>query len=61
MEDPKKEDLLRELPKLLAEHGVGDYFIQFWSGLMQTLRQTNPQLLAYLIHMIERLNDIKVI
>jgi DNA modification methylase len=58
--DADKERRMREMPVLLRENGVEDYYIDFWRLWMQALRNTQPHLLAYLIYMVERLLHMKV-
>ena len=59
--DPEKEQIARKMPILMREHGVDDYYVEFWRLWMQALRYTQPRLLAYLIYMVERLLQMKVI
>ncbi len=59
--DPEKEQAARQMPVLMREHGVDDYYVEFWRLWMQALRYTQPHLLAYLIYMVERLLQMKVL
>ena len=59
--DPEKEQVAREMPVLMREHGVEDYYVEFWRLWMQALRYTQPHLLAYLIYMVERILQMKVL
>ena len=59
--DPEKEQAARQMPVLMREHGVPDYYVEFWRLWMQALRYTQPHLLAYLIYMVERLLQMKSI
>lgn len=59
--DAQKDELARTMPVLMREHGVADYYVEFWRLWMQALRTTQPHLLAYLIYMVERLLHMKVI
>lgn len=59
--DAQKEEIARTMPTLMRESGVEDYYVQFWRLWMQALRHTQPHLLAYLIYMVERLLQMKVI
>ncbi len=59
--DPEKEQSARQMPVLMREHGVDDYYVEFWRLWMQALRYTQPHLLAYLIYMVERLLQMKVV
>lgn len=57
----EKEEVARAMPVLMREHGVEDYYVQFWRLWIQALRNTQPHLLAYLIYMVERLLHMKSI
>ncbi len=57
--DAQKEAIARSMPVLMREHGVDDYYVDFWRLWMQALRQTQPHLLAYLIFMVQRLLHMK--
>lgn len=46
---------IRQMPVLLREEGIDDSVAEFWKVWMSALRNTNPQLLAYLSYMAERL------
>jgi DNA modification methylase len=59
--DAEKEQLAKAMPVLLREHGVDDYYVEFWSLWMKALRHTQPHLLAYLIYMVQRLVYMKTI
>jgi DNA modification methylase len=59
--DDAKEQVARTMPVLMREHGVADYYVEFWRLWMNALRQTNKELLAYLIYMVERLLYMKSI
>ena len=59
--DPEKEELARKMPVLMREHGVADYYVEFWRLWIQALRNTQPHLLAYLIYMVQRLLYMKTI
>jgi len=43
----------------MREHGVDDYYVDFWRLWMNALRTTQPHLLAYLIFMVQRLLYMK--
>ena len=53
--------LARNMPVLMREYGVEDYYVKFWDLWMKALRHTQPHLLAYLIYMVQRLLHMKVI
>lgn len=57
--DAQKEAIARSMPVLMREHGVDDYYVDFWRLWMQALRTTQPHLLAYLIFMVQRLLHMK--
>lgn len=57
--DVQKEAIARSMPVLMREHGVDDYYVDFWRLWMQALRKTQPHLLAYLIFMVQRLLHMK--
>lgn len=59
--DAQKEAIARSMPVLMREHGVDDYYVDFWRLWMQELRNTQPHLLAYLIFMVQRLLYMKSI
>ncbi len=59
--DAQKEAIARSMPVLMREHGVDDYYVDFWRLWMQALRTTQPHLLAYLIFMVQRLLYMKSI
>ena len=57
--DAEKEAISRSMPALLREAGVEDYYVQFWRTWMDALRNVQPQLMAYLIYMVQRLAYMK--
>lgn len=59
--DAEKMKTAKELPILLKEYGVDEYYRDFWRIWVNALRYTQPHLLAYLIYMVERLVHLKVI
>jgi DNA modification methylase len=59
--DAVKEEAARHMPVLMKEHGVPDYYVDFWRLWMNALRHTNKELLAYLIYMVQRLLYMKSI
>lgn len=59
--DPQKQEVARAMPILMREHGVEDYYVQFWRLWIRALEHTQPHLLAYLIYMVERLLHMKTI
>jgi DNA modification methylase len=59
--DAEKEELAKKMPVLMREHGVQDYYVEFWRLWINALRNTQPHLLAYLIYMVQRLLHMKSI
>ncbi|MFT0861253.1 DNA methyltransferase [Ancylobacter sp. G4_0304] len=59
--DAAKLEIARTMPVLMREHGVDDYYVDFWRIWMQALRNTQPALLAYLIYMVQRMLHMKSI
>lgn len=59
--DAEKENLARTMPELMHQHGIADYYVEFWRLWIKALRHTQPHLLAYLIYMVERLLHMKSI
>jgi DNA modification methylase len=59
--DAEKEELAKKMPVLMREHGVEDYYVEFWRLWINALRHTQPHLLAYLIYMVQRLLHMKSI
>lgn len=53
--DAQKEAIARSMPVLMREHGIDNYYVEFWRLWMNALRHTQPHLLAYLIYMVQRL------
>lgn len=56
---PEKEETLRIMPVLLAEAGIDDSVSNVWRLWLNALRGTQPELLAYLLYMTERLIVMK--
>lgn len=59
--DAEKERLAQTMPVLMREHGVQDYYVEFWRLWIKALRETQPHLLAYLIYMVQRLLHMRTI
>ena len=59
--DAAKLEIARTMPVLMREHGVDSYYADFWRLWMQALRNTQPELLAYLTYMVQRLLFMKSI
>lgn len=57
--DAAKIDIANSMPVLMREHGVPDYYVDFWRLWMNALRHSNKELLAYLIYMVQRLLYMK--
>jgi DNA modification methylase len=59
--DAQKEEIAKSMPMLMREHGVQDYYVEFWRLWINALRHTQPHLLAYLIYMVQRMLHMKSI
>ena len=59
--DEERERAIRHMPVLMREQGIDDRVAEFWRLWMNALRDTQPDLLAYLSYMVERLLQMKVI
>ncbi len=59
--DAQKEAIARSMPMLMREHGVDDYYVDFWRLWMMALLKTQPHLLAYLIFIVQRFLHMKSI
>lgn len=59
--DAEKDQRARDMPKIMLEYGIDDYYVRFWSLWIEALRNTQPHLLAYLIYMVERLLHMRVL
>src|ERR1700730_5007002 len=59
--DAQKEEIAKTMPILMREHGIEDYYVEFWRLWINELRHTQPHLLAYLIYMVQRLLHMKSI
>ena len=55
----ERERELRTMPVLMREAGISDESAEFWRLWMNALRRTNPNLLAYLSYMTQRLLPMK--
>ncbi len=53
--DEERERCIRQMPVLMREAGIEDSVAEFWRIWMNALRTTQPELLAYLSYMVERL------
>lgn len=49
------ERVIREMPILMRRAGLDDAVAEFWSTWINALRKTNPDLLAYLTYMTQRI------
>jgi DNA modification methylase len=59
--DPQKEEIAKSMPILMREHGIADYYVEFWRLWINALRHTQPHLLAYLVYMVQRMLYMKSI
>lgn len=57
--DATKLEVARTMPVLMREHGIDESYVQFWRTWMQALRAARPELLAYLVYMVQRLIFMK--
>ena len=57
--DAERERAIRTMPVLMRNNGVEDSTAELWRLWMQALRGTQPQLLAYLSYMAERMLVMK--
>lgn len=53
--DRKAEEAIRRMPVLIRETGLDDDIAAFWKIWVNALRSTQPDLLAYLTYMVQRL------
>ena len=53
--DAIKLDIAKSMPVFMRQHDVPDYFVEFWHMWMMALKEANPQLLAYLTYMVQRI------
>ena len=53
--DEQRQRELRTMPVLMREAGIDDESVEFWRLWTTALRKTNPNLLAYLSYMTQRL------
>lgn len=59
--DAEKAELAKRIPQMMADVGVEDYYITFWTMWVNSLQKVQPHLLAYLIYMVQRLIYMKPI
>ena len=53
--DAATAEAARHMPILLRDSGMDDATVQLWNLWLRALRYTQPRLLAYIVHMTERL------
>ncbi len=58
---PERQRVIEQMPVLVRETGVDDGVVEFWRYWMNALRHTQPDLLAYLLYMVERLMYMKLV
>lgn len=56
--DAEKEKQAREMPMIMRQYGTDDDLCRFWEAWVKALKDTQPRLLAYLIHMTMRLLEM---
>ena len=59
--DEEKVELAKNMPVLMRDYGIEDYYVEFWRLWIQALRHTDEKLLAYLLYMVQRIMQMKVI
>ena len=59
--DAEKHELAKKMPMLMKEYGIPDYYVEFWRLWINALRHTNERLLAYLVYMVQRLMQMRVL
>jgi site-specific DNA-methyltransferase (adenine-specific) len=59
--DAEKEEKIRNMKILMKQYEVDDAYVAFWSTWIKALRNTQPSLLAYLVYMVERLLQMRVL
>ena len=57
--DAYKLEVARTMPVLMREHGIDDFYVDFWQLWIKALKNTQPELLAYIIYMVQRLIHMK--
>ena len=57
--DADRERAIKNMPILMREAGIDDSVAEFWRIWMNALRNNQPQLLAYLSYMTERLLPLR--
>ena len=57
--DEERQRAIRAMPKMMLANGIDNSVVQFWNLWAQALRETQPNLLAYLSYMTERLLPMK--
>jgi DNA modification methylase len=59
--DAHKLEIARTMPVLMRQYDVPSYFIEFWRLWMNALKDVQPELLAYLVYMVQRLLHMRSI
>ena len=59
--DRKAEEAIKRMPMLIRETGLDDDIATFWKIWVNALRDTRPNLLAYLTYMVQRLLIMRTI
>ncbi|MGQ0588437.1 MAG: site-specific DNA-methyltransferase [Sphingosinicella sp.] len=57
----ERQRAIRMMPVLMRDYGIADEVVEFWKIWMNALRNTQPNLLAYLSYMTERLLPLRSI
>ena len=58
---PERQRVIQYMPVLMRETGIDDDVADFWRLWMNALRNTQPDLLAYLTYMVERMLYMKLV
>ena len=53
--DAGREEMARTMPSLMKAYGIDSAYVELWRVWTLALKNTQPELLAYLVYMIQRL------
>ena len=59
--DSAREKSIRDMPVLMESAGIDGVYAEFWIAWAKALRETRPDMLAYLSYMVERLLPMRTI
>ena len=57
----ERESAIRNMPITMRASGIDDGIVEFWQMWVKALRKTQPNLLAYLSYMVERLIHMRIL